>query len=313
MNTYNPKVSIIIPVYNGANFLDEAIRSALSQTYNNIEIIVVNDGSDDNGETERIAKQYGEKIKYFYKENGGVSSALNYGIRKMTGEWFSWLSHDDLYTPEKVAHSVDVVSNHLDTGKKLIVYTDGCLVRENGAVIKPFKKYFDVGKIYSGLDAASIMTVNGALCGCCLLIPKEAFDEVGLFDESLRYCQDALMWYKLFMHGYSICSAGGRYVHSRVHKKQVTNTRKDLFVHDSLCIAKILAPIFADRQPLSRIYYTYTKRMTRLNCKKTVDYLLCYAKKNDVLSSFDIFRIKIEEGIGYFIFMLKNIVRKVLS
>ena len=93
---YDPKVSIIIPVYNGANYVSEAIDSALAQTYKNIEIIVVNDGSSDDGATEKIAKSYGDRIRYFAKENGGVSSALNFGIRQMTGEWFSWLSHDDL-------------------------------------------------------------------------------------------------------------------------------------------------------------------------------------------------------------------------
>ena len=75
-----PLISIVIPVYNGSNFLREAIDSALAQTYKNIEIIVVNDGSADDGETERIALSYGDKIRYFKKENGGVSSALNYGI-----------------------------------------------------------------------------------------------------------------------------------------------------------------------------------------------------------------------------------------
>ena len=80
---FHPLVSIIIPVYNGANYMREAIDSALAQTYRNIEIIVVNDGSNDNGETERIALSYGDKIKYFHKENGGVSSALNLGIQNM--------------------------------------------------------------------------------------------------------------------------------------------------------------------------------------------------------------------------------------
>ena len=75
-----PKVSIVIPVYNGANYLGEAIDSALEQTYENIEIIVVNDGSTDDGATREIALSYGDRIRYFEKENGGVSSALNLGI-----------------------------------------------------------------------------------------------------------------------------------------------------------------------------------------------------------------------------------------
>ena len=71
----NILVSIVIPVYNGANYLSEAIDSALAQTYKNIEIIVVNDGSKDDGATEKVALSYGDKIRYFHKENGGVSSA----------------------------------------------------------------------------------------------------------------------------------------------------------------------------------------------------------------------------------------------
>ena len=66
---YNPLVTVVIPVYNGANYLNESIASALEQTYKNIEIIVVNDGSSDNGETEKIALSYGDKIKYFSKPN----------------------------------------------------------------------------------------------------------------------------------------------------------------------------------------------------------------------------------------------------
>ena len=77
---FHPKVSIIIPVYNGANYLRDAINSALNQTYKNIEIIVVNDGSNDNGRTDEIALSYGNKIKYIKKKNGGVASALNVGI-----------------------------------------------------------------------------------------------------------------------------------------------------------------------------------------------------------------------------------------
>ena len=107
----NPLVSIIIPVYNGSNYLSQAIDSALAQTYKNIEIIVVNDGSKDDGATEKIALSYGDKIRYYAKENGGVSSALNYGIEKMKGEYFSWLSHDDKYTPSKIEDQMSLRKN----------------------------------------------------------------------------------------------------------------------------------------------------------------------------------------------------------
>ena len=83
---YEPLISIVIPVYNGSNFMADAIDSALSQTYKNIEIIVVNDGSTDGGKTEEIALSYGDKIRYYSKENGGVSSAVNLAIQNMKGE-----------------------------------------------------------------------------------------------------------------------------------------------------------------------------------------------------------------------------------
>ena len=95
-NPFHPLVSIVIPVYNGSNFVREAIDSALAQTYDNVEIIVVNDGSTDEGKTREIALSYGDKIRYFEKPNGGVSSALNMGISNMQGQYFSWLSHDDM-------------------------------------------------------------------------------------------------------------------------------------------------------------------------------------------------------------------------
>ena len=105
-----PMVSIVIPVYNGANYVREAIDSALAQTYKNVEVIVVNDGSKDDGATERICLSYGNKIRYIQKENGGVSSALNMGIKNMKGEYFSWLSHDDKYEIDKIEKQISCLN-----------------------------------------------------------------------------------------------------------------------------------------------------------------------------------------------------------
>ena len=103
------KVSIIIPVYNGSNFIKQSIKSAINQTYKNIEIIVVNDGSTDNGRTENIVKEFGDKVRYICKKNGGVASALNLGIKEATGEYISWLSHDDIYKPNKIEKQIEML------------------------------------------------------------------------------------------------------------------------------------------------------------------------------------------------------------
>ena len=123
------KVTIIIPVYNGSNYVREAIDSALAQTYKNIEILVVNDGSTDEGATRDICLSYGDKITYYEKENGGVSTALNLGIEKMTGDYFSWLSHDDLYYPDKIEKQMKELEKY---DENTILYSNVDLIDLNG-------------------------------------------------------------------------------------------------------------------------------------------------------------------------------------
>ena len=88
------KVSIVIPVYNTEKYLDDCIESALNQTYKEIEVIAVNDGSTDN--SLEVLKKYADRIKIISKPNGGTSSALNVGIAAMAGEWFKILGADDV-------------------------------------------------------------------------------------------------------------------------------------------------------------------------------------------------------------------------
>ncbi len=186
----SPKVSIIIPVYNGANFMREAIDSALSQTYQNIEVIVVNDGSNDDGATEEIALEYGGQLKYFSKPNGGVSSALNLGILKMSGEYFSWLSHDDIYMPSKIREQVDFLKSYKN--QNIIIYTD-------------FEIFYEGDEAHGGLCSNWVeskyfrpwLTASSALHGCSLLIPKKAFFDCGFFSEQLRATQDYDLWFKM--------------------------------------------------------------------------------------------------------------------
>ena len=91
-------ISIIIPAYNAADYLAQTIESVLNQTYSDFELILIDDGSTDR--TREIIKDYqckDARIKYFYKENGGVSSARNLGLQKATGDFVSFLDSDDLW------------------------------------------------------------------------------------------------------------------------------------------------------------------------------------------------------------------------
>ena len=155
MTNFRPLVSIIIPVYNGSDFLEQAIKSALNQTYLNTEIIVVNDGSNDGGKTEEIAKKYctNDKCKYFFKNNGGTASALNYGIRVSSGSYICWLSHDDMFSPDKIECQIRSLNRFANRGKdinRIILYSKTKLIDEKSKElnVKSFLTYRTGRKTY---------------------------------------------------------------------------------------------------------------------------------------------------------------------
>lgn len=185
MSSFKPLVSIVIPVFNGSNFLEDAIQSALNQTYKNIEVIVINDGSNDNNKTEQIALSFNNKIRYYKKLNGGVSSALNLGIRKMNGDFFSWLSHDDLYDVEKIKKQIEYISEN----PKLNVIGSNFKM-EILKTTKTFKTKLKI--IDNGKDA-----LTNWINFCSLLIKKSALKEVNFFNEHNKTCQDLEMILRL--------------------------------------------------------------------------------------------------------------------
>lgn len=216
-----PLVTIVIPVYNGADFLTQSIQSALNQTYEAIEIIVINDGSTDGGATERVARSFGESIRYFSKTNGGVASALNLAIREMSGDYFSWLSHDDLYSDDKVARQVEYLSAH--GANNTIVYSDYSIFTNDGVTEA-------IAVCMPGVDPELFrywITSESALHGCSLLIPRSAFSSIGGFNEGLRTTQDYELWFRM--------AGTYRFVHlplvlvsSRSHSNQDTHKIADI-------------------------------------------------------------------------------------
>ena len=269
-----PKVSIVIPVYNGSTYLREAIESALLQTYGNIEVLVINDGSADGGKTERIARSYGDRIRYVYKENGGVGSALNLGIKKMTGEYFSWLSHDDVYYSQKVETQIANLSR-LEK-KDVILYSNFDIIDSNSKVIgrSTFPSYQPEKFLYEVL-------FHSFLNGCTVLVPKRSFDKVGVFNEALKTTQDYDLWVRLAKHS-DFIHIPEALIQSRQHAEQGSLTLGHIEDIDSFyvwCLHEV-APDNIEKiygiNP-SQFYYNTALSYKRRGLKKAYNHAIALA------------------------------------
>lgn len=222
MSSENPLVSIVIPVYNGENYLRAAIDSALAQTYTNFEILVVNDGSTDG--TEAIALQYGDRIRYFSKSNGGQASALNHGIQNMHGDYFAWLSHDDLYIPEKLELQINALRK---IGfREAILYSDYELIDESGNRMGNVQ-----ASVAKTMHPSLYLLLHQAFNGNTILIPRSAFETCGMFNVKRPHTSDVELFF-LLSRTYPYEHVPGELAKSRVHPGQATWRRYRYHVYE---------------------------------------------------------------------------------
>lgn len=177
-----PKVSVVIPVYNSAKYIEETLDSVLSQTYTDFEVIVVDDGSKD--KTPSIVKQYQvkypEKIRLIQKENGGPASARNAGIKVAWGEFIAFNDSDDLWLPLKLEKQMEHFNSDPQVG---LVYSKYTSFRDDKELrTKPEKGYS--GWIFTKLLSKSIIQAS------TMMVKRECLDAVGLFDESFSLADE---------------------------------------------------------------------------------------------------------------------------
>jgi teichuronic acid biosynthesis glycosyltransferase TuaG len=178
------KVSIIIPFYN-CPYIDQAINSALGQTYKDIEVIVVDDGS-----TQYVNKiqPFKNRINYIRKENGGTASALNTGLRHATGTYFAWLSSDDMFINNKIEKQLAFMQRK----RAKISYSAFKTINERNIVVNEIhSKQMRIAQFRK-------MLLRGCpVNGCTVMAEIELIKSVGLFNERLRYAQDYEMWCRI--------------------------------------------------------------------------------------------------------------------
>jgi GT2 family glycosyltransferase len=186
INNIMKNITVIIPVYNRPAFVKEAIQSVLDQTWSNLEIIVVNDGSTDN--TPLVLQSFGDKIRVIHQENKGVSAARNTGIQNSDSRWIAFLDSDDIWLPEKLSTQMHFFENHPDAK---ICQTEEIWIK-NGKRLYPKKKHKKKsGMIFEHCLPLCIVSPSA------VMIHREMFDLVGTFDESLPACEDYDLWLRI--------------------------------------------------------------------------------------------------------------------
>jgi glycosyltransferase involved in cell wall biosynthesis len=204
-------VSIIIPVFNGEKYLRECIESAISQ--HNCEVLVVDDGSTDS--TSAICMEYADKIKYYYKENGGTASALNVGIHFANGEYIHWLSADDVLLGNAISLMIGWIGLHDTDPKNCIYYTHYHIIDQYGRFMRDLKEpkrpESDLWKLFYGNGSTS-------------LIHKEIFEKIGNFDARLPHSEDYEFWLRATqLHGIKLQLIPIFTINYRNHPDQLTN------------------------------------------------------------------------------------------
>ncbi len=279
-NMFNPKVSIIIPVYNWSNYLWEAIKSAINQTYKNTEILVINDWSSDNWETEKVAQSFGDKIKYIYKQNWWVASALNLWIKNSNWEYISWLSHDDLYYENKIEEQIKLLEK-IDN-KNIIIYSNIDIVDKDWIVKK--KSIFDLKNINENNFLYFLLTKH-LINWCTLLIPKNIFDKVWWFDNDLKTVQDYDMWFRMYQKT-KFVKINNSLIQSRWHNEQ-----------DSRNQEKFIIMLKEEK----KVYGNFIKKIWLKNIFKSYDWNIFWFIKNFILGIY----LKIFLILPIFIFIWK--------
>lgn len=229
-------VSIIIPVYNTKKFIEECIESALDQTYKEIEIIVVDDGSTD--DSLKIIKKFINQIRIISKSNGGTASALNIGIKEMNGEWFKWLSADDMLYPNAIQDLVNS-ARRLEDMENYILYSNYDIINADGKILDHFiepnyneKNFFELNTILLDHHIGNATTS---------LIHKSAFDRCGMFDENVDFAEDYELWLRLcILNKFRLHLVPKTLAKYRIHDTQITAQKMDKALNNADKIRKCI-------------------------------------------------------------------------
>lgn len=215
----NRKVSIVLPVYNGAAYVGKSIESVLNQTYKHLELIIVNDCSVDN--TEEIVREYATKddrIRIINNTtNQRLPRSLNIGFAQASGDYYTWTSDDNCYKPEAIEKMVNVLNNYPDID---FAYADYSIVKMDGSLIREVQN--------DEPDAIRFRCMVGA----CFLYTKTLAKLAGEYNPDMFLAEDYEYWIRCYKYGKFLHIKENLYYYG-VHDKNLTSTRQKEIRHQA--------------------------------------------------------------------------------
>lgn len=184
-----PLVSVVITTYNYAEYLPTAVESVLNQTYKNLEIIIVNDGSTDNTDGVILPYLKDKRIKYIKQENTGQASAKNCGIKNTSGDYIAFLDADDYWRSDKLEKQLNVFTNDNAVG---VVYSGLKFINPNNEI----DNFIILPQMYSGHILQELF-IDNFIGFSTAVVKKKCFNKVGLFDEGLAMAIDWDLWLRI--------------------------------------------------------------------------------------------------------------------
>ncbi|MCB1873922.1 MAG: glycosyltransferase [Gammaproteobacteria bacterium] len=219
----HPLVSVVIPTFNAASFIVETIDSVLKQTYQPIEIIIVDDGSTDNT-LELVENKYKDGVIRIGQTNSGPSAARNRGINESSGKYIAFLDADDLWLPGKIASQVAVMEKHSDVG---LLCGDMVDFSENGEESQSHFQKHGLGESYFGdslfiIDAFRKIYNNNFISTPTVMVRRSDLNNTKLFPLEFRFSEDYLLWLDLARISGAAYQTNV-YTRRRKHAKNLTN------------------------------------------------------------------------------------------
>lgn len=186
-----PFFSVIIPLYNKENFVENTLKSVLNQNFIDFEVLIINDGSTDKSE-EKVLEFKDARIQYFCKENGGVSSARNFGIAKAQSDYVTFIDADDYWYPNFLQEMFE----NIERFPELKVFSAAIEVETSKKIIPSRYSIVKTGdyQIVDYFDASLKETV---ICTSCAVFHKSVFEKTGLFDIELKSGEDTDLWIRI--------------------------------------------------------------------------------------------------------------------